>query len=105
MNQLPPELARRRMRAAAAAVAALVLAGCADMAHIDSHAKLRDADSLGLSAAQAAPAVDSQWWPGFGDAQLNALVGQALQGNPDLQVARARLARARATSAIAEAAM
>jgi NodT family efflux transporter outer membrane factor (OMF) lipoprotein len=104
MNQLPPELARRRMRAAAAAVAALVLAGCADMAHIDSHAKLRDADSLGLSAAQAAPAVDSQWWLGFGDAQLNALVGQALQGNPDLQVARARLARARATSAIAEAA-
>jgi NodT family efflux transporter outer membrane factor (OMF) lipoprotein len=104
MNQLPPELARRRMRAAAAAVAALVLAGCADMAHIDSHAKLRDADSLGLSAAQAAPAVDSQWWLGFGDAQLNALVGQALQGNPDLQVARARLARAQASTAVAEAA-
>ena len=103
MNRLP-EFARRRMPAVAAAVAALVLAGCADMAHIDSHAKLRDADSLGLSAAQAAPAVDSQWWLGFGDAQLNALVDQALQGNPNLQVARARLARARASTTIAEAA-
>jgi NodT family efflux transporter outer membrane factor (OMF) lipoprotein len=103
MNRLP-EFARRRMPAVAVAVAALVLAGCADMAHIDSHAKLRDADSLGLSAAQAAPAVDSQWWLGFGDAQLNALVDQALQGNPNLQVARARLARARASTAIAEAA-
>ena len=104
MNPLLPEFARRRAIAMAAALAVLVLAGCADMAHIDSHAKLRDADSLGLGSAQAAPAVDSQWWLGFGDAQLNALVGQALEGNPNLQVARARLARAQASTAIAEAA-
>jgi NodT family efflux transporter outer membrane factor (OMF) lipoprotein len=104
MNQLLPEFVWRRMPAVAAAVAALVLAGCADMAHIDSHAKLRDADSLGLSTAQAAPSVESQWWLGFGDAQLDALVDQALQGNPDLQVARARLARAQASTAVAEAA-
>ncbi|CAN7352215.1 efflux transporter outer membrane subunit [Variovorax sp. LjRoot84] len=104
MNPLLLEFARRRAIAMAAALAVLVLAGCADMAHIDSHAKLRDADSLGLGSAQAAPAIDSQWWLGFGDAQLNALVGQALEGNPNLQVARARLARAQASTAIAEAA-
>jgi NodT family efflux transporter outer membrane factor (OMF) lipoprotein len=104
MNPLLPEFAPRRAIAMAAALAVLVLAGCADMAHIDSHAKLRDADSLGLASAQAAPAVDSRWWLGFGDAQLNALVGQALEGNPNLQVARARLARAQASTAIAEAA-
>lgn len=105
MIQLP-EIARRPMSAMAAA-AALFLAGCADMGHIDSHAKLRDADSLGLStqaAELAAPTVDSQWWLGFGDTQLNALVHQALQGNPSLQVARARLERAQAAVGVAEAA-
>ena len=107
MIQRLPEIARRRMPAMAAVVAALVLAGCADMAHIASHAKLRDADSLGLTAAPSAPAaasVDRQWWLAFGDAQLNALVDQSLQGNPNLQVARARLVRAQASTAIAEAA-
>jgi len=107
MIQRFPEFARRRMPAVAAVVAALVLAGCADMAHIASHAKLRDADSLGLTAVPSAPAaasVDRQWWLAFGDAQLNALIDKSLQGNPNLQVARARLARAQASTAIAEAA-
>jgi NodT family efflux transporter outer membrane factor (OMF) lipoprotein len=104
MTRFLPESARRRATGAAAALAVLVLAGCADMAHIDSHARLRDADSLGLGAAQAAASVDSQWWRGFGEAQLDALVDQALQGNPNLQVARARLARAQASTAVAESA-
>ncbi|WP_309904189.1 efflux transporter outer membrane subunit [Variovorax soli] len=101
-----PEFARRPMTVVGAA-AALFLAGCADMGHIDSHARLRDADSLGLSSQTAeltAPNVESQWWLGFGDAQLNALVDQALQGNPNLQAARARLERAQAAVGVAEAA-
>ncbi|MGK6307110.1 efflux transporter outer membrane subunit [Variovorax sp. DT-64] len=105
MIPLLPETARRPV-AALAAAAALFLAGCADMGRIDSHASLRDAASLGLTpeaAAMAAPTVDSQWWLGFGDAQLNALVDQALRGNPDLQVARARLERAQAAIGAAEA--
>lgn len=106
MIPLLPEIARRPMTAMAAA-AALFLAGCADMGQIDSHAKLRDADSLGLStqaAELAAPTVDSRWWLGFGDAQLDALIEQALQGNPNLQVAQARLERAQAAVGVAEAA-
>jgi NodT family efflux transporter outer membrane factor (OMF) lipoprotein len=118
MIQLLPDLGRRSLTAVAAAVVALALAGCADMAGIDSHAKLRDADSLGLSQAQnqaqtppaavaampAIPPVESQWWLAFGDAQLDKLVGQALEGNPNLQVARARLSRAQAATMVAEAA-
>jgi NodT family efflux transporter outer membrane factor (OMF) lipoprotein len=106
MIPLLPEFARRPISAMAAA-AALFLAGCADMGHIDSQARLRDADSLGLSsqaAELAVPSVDSQWWLGFGDTQLNALVDQALKGNPSLQVARARLERAQAATGVAEAA-
>ncbi|VTU23312.1 Toluene efflux pump outer membrane protein TtgF precursor [Variovorax sp. SRS16] len=113
MIQLLPESALRKVTAVAAAAMALALAGCADMAGIDSHAKLRDADSLGLSQAQPAaaaampaiPAVESQWWLAFGDAQLDALVNQAIEGNPNLQVARARLARAQASAMIAESAL
>lgn len=45
-----------------------------------------------------------QWWRGFKDERLNALVEQALQGNLDLQAATARLsaARAQVKSATAE---
>lgn len=41
----------------------------------------------------AAPAA---WWRSLGDAQLNALIEDALRNSPDLQAARARLRQARA---------
>ncbi|HEY2255724.1 MAG TPA: efflux transporter outer membrane subunit [Variovorax sp.] len=97
-----PERALRRTTAVAAAVMALALAGCASIMGADqSRAQMQNAESLGLSAqpdasTQAALPLDSQWWRGFGDAQLDALVDLGLQGNPDLQIARARLARAQA---------
>ncbi|WP_088956257.1 efflux transporter outer membrane subunit [Variovorax sp. HW608] len=110
MTHLLPEGALRRATAVATAVFALALAGCADMGGASSQAKLRDADSLGLTAtvspaaaAPAAPALDSQWWLAFGDAQLDALVAEALEGNPNLQVARARLARAQAAVSVVQA--
>lgn len=106
-----PERAVRRTSAVAAAVLALALAGCADMGSIPANPKLQDADSLGLTApasrtvaADAGAPLDAQWWLAFGDPQLNALVDQAIEGNPNLQVARARLARAQAAVTTAEAA-
>ena len=36
------------------------------------------------------------WWTRFGDAQLDALVQQALQNHPNLRIAQARVARAQA---------
>ncbi|MBC9032482.1 efflux transporter outer membrane subunit [Sphingomonas sp. JC676] len=40
--------------------------------------------------------VDLAWWDSFGDAQLSALVKQAVANAPDLKEAQARLAEARA---------
>ena len=99
MTLLLPELFAaktvRRGTAVAAAALALVLAGCADMGKVASNAQLRDAAALDLPAASTPDVqVASQWWLAFGDNQLNALIDQALQGNPSLQVAQARLARA-----------
>lgn len=114
MIQLLPEGALRHTTAVAAAVLALGLAGCADMGNIPSQAKLRDAASLGLTptpatpaapaVSAAAPTLDSQWWLAFGNAQLDSLIAQAIKGNPSLQVARARLARAQATVSATQAA-
>jgi NodT family efflux transporter outer membrane factor (OMF) lipoprotein len=100
--------AMRRTPVMAAVLLVAALAGCADMAGIGSQAKLRDASSLGIATdanAQVVPAVDSQWWRAFGDAQLNTLIDQAVTGNPNLQIARARLARAQASADVAESAL
>ncbi|HSW17719.1 MAG TPA: efflux transporter outer membrane subunit [Ramlibacter sp.] len=97
---------RRLAPALSAALAAALLAGCASQAGIaPSSAKLRDASSLGVTAFEAAPAqASAQWWRELGDAQLDRLVDQAVQGNPSLAIARARLDRARAVLEVADAA-
>ncbi|VWX62293.1 Efflux transporter, outer membrane factor (OMF) lipoprotein, NodT family [Burkholderiales bacterium 8X] len=122
MIQLLPKVPRRAIVPAIAA-SLLVLAGCADMSGIDSQARMRDAASLGLAAptstatngngdananaANALPSqnpVDAQWWLRFGDPQLDRLIAQAVEGNPNLQVAKARLTRAQASADVAETA-
>jgi outer membrane protein TolC len=103
----PPFMFRRGAALSVAAAVVVVLAGCADMSGIASQAKLRDADSLGLKAAPFSTGtseVDARWWLGFGDAQLDALVDEALAGSPNIAVARARLSRAQAAIATAESA-
>ena len=88
----------------AALAALLLLAGCANLSGIETQAKLREPASLSLQAGAQA-AVPVQWWRGFGDAQLDRLVGQALADNPNLRAAQARLARAQAVSEVAGAAL
>jgi NodT family efflux transporter outer membrane factor (OMF) lipoprotein len=90
--------------AVTAAVAACLLAGCADMSGISPQAQVRDAASLGLSATVTAPAISAQWWRDFGDPQLDRLVDQALTGNPNLRIAQARLVRAQAVREVADSA-
>jgi len=92
-----------------AGVALASLAACANFSGIEPSAKLMDASSLGLSKIDASKdeervATDSDWWQRFGDPQLNALVQAALQSNPGLKVAQARLARAQAGSATVQSA-
>jgi NodT family efflux transporter outer membrane factor (OMF) lipoprotein len=95
-------------QALTALTAALLLAGCASTGNSAPPAQLRDAASLNLpptTAQEAAVPVAPQWWRGFGDAQLDRLVDQALAGNPNLAVAQARVARAQAVSDAAGAAL
>lgn len=89
--------------AAILALAALVLSACASPPDIATPTPLRDAQSLGLSAA-AATMPDAQWWRELGDAQLNDLIEQALASNPSLQIAQARLLRAQAGVGLSQAA-
>lgn len=53
------------------------------------------APALGLSGTPA-PTIAADWWRGFGDPQLDRLVGDAVAGNPSLDAALARVAQARA---------
>jgi NodT family efflux transporter outer membrane factor (OMF) lipoprotein len=88
-----------------ALAAALALAGCASFSGIAPQAALRSPESVGLDAGQTGPAFHAadDWWHAFGDPQLDALMTQALQGNPSLKIAQARLARAQAMSEAARA--
>ena len=101
----------------AAGLIATGLGGCADMSGIAPQASLRDAASLGLGTVVAQPQtqtqtqtqaqmpVSAEWWRDFGDETLNGLVAQALQSNPNLKLAQARLLRAQAVTEVANAAM
>ena len=90
------------------------MGGCADMSGIAPTAILRDAPSLGLTAAftqaiqatQATPdaPVSAEWWRDFGDETLNQLVAQALETSPNLKLVQARLTRAQAVTEVANAA-
>ncbi|AKJ30005.1 efflux transporter outer membrane subunit [Caldimonas brevitalea] len=96
-------------RLATTLLLALTLAGCANYSGIEPAAKPLRPEALGLApspqeAAAAPAAVSGTWWQGFGDTTLDRLVVQALDGSPNLQVARARLLRATAGAAGAEAA-
>jgi len=60
-----------------------------------------------LQAANHAPPMDwptQQWWQRYGDAQLDQLIAQALEGAPDMAAAAARVQQARAMLGVSEAA-
>ena len=71
------------------------------LATLGSHAAtaLPDTPPLPSSWSQASSATPdslAQWWDKFNDAQLSALVTQALQANPSLHKAEAALQQAQA---------
>ncbi|QYY33915.1 efflux transporter outer membrane subunit (plasmid) [Cupriavidus pinatubonensis] len=80
---------------------AAVLAGCANYAGIKSDRNIANASSY--ATTESIPAEHGRWpstdWADqFGDAQLKTLIGEALQGSPSLEKARARVAAATAFS-------
>ena len=49
--------------------------------------------------------IDTQWWKGFGDENLNLLIEEALKNNDDLRLAVVNVKKARAIYGISEAQM
>lgn len=82
--------------------ASLSLAGCASSAglhpegSLTSPASLHAERSLGKLKLSPAAWPASDWWKALGDAQLDALVDEALKNNPDLASADARARAAQA---------
>jgi len=90
---------------ALASTLVLTLAGCASTTGISApHAKAVAPAALGVSESNVAAALGADWWQGFGDSGMSDLVTRALDGNPSLKVAQARLARARANADTARSA-
>src|SRR6267378_4865319 len=83
-------------------VLSLSLAGCASYSGLQGEARPLAPQSLAFHAEDPAgtwPRED--WWSAFGDPKLNALVQQALAGNPSLRAAEARV---RTVTALADGA-
>jgi NodT family efflux transporter outer membrane factor (OMF) lipoprotein len=75
-------------------IVAMLLSGCAAPV---SNSRVEPISAAALSLGNAAaPALPPAWWTGFGDPQLDRIIGDALAGNPGLDVALARLAQAQA---------
>lgn len=97
------------VRHAAALAAAALLAACAGTGGLAPRSVPIDPASLQANRSLAgAPLTraewpDADWWKRFGDAQLNALVDEALADNPSMGAARARLDRAAALAGAAGA--
>jgi hypothetical protein len=87
---------RRTARTLAIAASVLVLAACASTRGLHPSGHEIAPDSLqarqSLAGAQVSPAAWPQqdWWRALGDAQLDALIAEALHDNPGLAVADAR---------------
>jgi NodT family efflux transporter outer membrane factor (OMF) lipoprotein len=98
MNHHRPQLRASAWAASiAAAVAALGLAGCVNYAGIRSDRQI--APPAKFETKQSLPAEGGQWpamdWAKqFGDPQLPTLIDEALQGNPTIDQARARIEKA-----------
>lgn len=95
------------LRRVAAGAAALIVAGCVtpvDRATPTPQPMRGDAveSAQALEGEAPGPWPQARWWAGFGDAQLDALMEEALAGHPTLRIARARFAQA---SALVEAAV
>src|SRR5690606_15721434 len=76
---------------------ALSLSACAPMDPGTPATRALDAQALELSDATIAWPGD-RWWTRYQDTQLNGLIDQALQSNPSLEAAAARVRIAQAAA-------
>ena len=95
----------------ASLLAAVLATACASFDGLAPKAVQADAAALAarqsLAGARLSPAAwpSAAWWQRFGDPQLDALIAEALAGNPGMGSARSRIDRAVALAAGAGAAL
>jgi len=110
MSDIPsrlPSWPRRRAGALLAAASMLVIAGCAAIPDLGKRPQLATPSQFAVDRSFAAPAADwptDRWWDAYGDAQLSALIDEALKNSPTLAQAEARLRSAQAQAEQARAA-
>ncbi|MGV0958261.1 MAG: efflux transporter outer membrane subunit [Limnohabitans sp.] len=98
----------RKPSLALALAAPLLVASCAQLPPPSERAALNTPSELASIQAFKAPAAPwpvNEWWRAYGDAQLNALVDEALASAPDLAAATARMQRAQAATQLAGSAL
>ena len=95
----------RTVALAVAVTVTLLLAGCAAKVGPAPQSTLQTPSEwrTRIDPESGARPVEQQWWQGFGDPALTALVAAALEHNGDLRIARARVADYRARVAAAHA--
>jgi len=84
---------------------ALLLAGCATPVPQSLPLAMQPKAFVGPIQADASVWPDAEWWKGFSDAELTALVAQAQTGNRDLAAAAARVMQAEAQATIQRGAL
>lgn len=93
---------------------AMILAGtatltaCASVPDLGARPEIRAPEAIASAASLSADAgawPADGWWKGYGDAQLDALMQEAIAGSPDLRMASARLRKAQASARQAGAAL
>lgn len=93
------------------ALAASLLTACASTGNLVTQGKPLAVDDLAaqrsLAAAPQSPAAWPQddWWAQWGDPQLDQLMRDALDGQPSLRIADARVRQAQAVAGVAGAAL
>ena len=76
---------------------ALLTTACASIPDLGPAPEAKETQAYAAEQSFQAPTAEwpsSTWWTGYGDPQLNALIGEALAGAPTLAQAEARLRQA-----------
>jgi len=104
MSENSPPHGRAPYSLAVALASIVGLAGCAQLPSLDLARTMKAASGYETSSAFAAPSAawpSDRWWTVYGDAQLDALIDEALRDSPDMAAASARLRRAEAGAQVA----
>ena len=91
----------RRLRRSSTLLPLLLCSACLSVPDLGERPQPAAPQSLASAASFSAPAADwpaDRWWESYGDAQLDALIDEALAGSPTMAEAEARVRRALANA-------